>query len=160
MLDYFAHKRIAWDVIDRLNIPEDAFADITEDTLQEFLAQYSEDYIRTLVDAELEKYDISDNTPEEIEDIRENAVEDVMMEITRFEDQYREYQHSLVTHAYDSIVEQLQEAFESGLLSNVDDMDVLFEPVDWDIGAFREERSITFTISNGATITFDIDIDD
>lgn len=156
MLNYDFSWVIAENVFESLGIPEDMYLQLDENSVKEFSKQYSEEYIRSLVDAEMAKYDTSDNVPSDIENLKEDAVNAVEQALGDIENQYYMHQEAIVENAYAEIINVLQNtAFQ-----NIVDVDVEFEPADPDVGIFNEERYINFKTSNGRYITFTVEFED
>lgn len=157
MLEYWAASDIASKVFADLNIDEDIYLTWDKSDVQAFEKQYiQDDFIRPLVEAELATRDTSENTPEEIEDISEGAVDEVFYMLQDIVDKYYQYQNQITLTAYREIVQTLQNT----AFSNVTDVDIEYEPADPDVGIFNEERRIVFTLSNGSYITFEVSIDE
>lgn len=158
MLTYGYVDIIADAVYDSLGIDEDIYLTFDKNSVKSFQEQYSKDssYISDLVDAEIAKYDTSENNAADIADIRESAVEEVERLIDENIEKYYQYEHQKVLSAYSDIVKTLRDtAFE-----NVVDVDVDYDPADPSVGIYNETRTITFTLANGATITMDVSIDE
>lgn len=156
MLNYNFTWVIAENVFDSLGLPEDMYLQLDENSIKEFSKQYSEEYIRSLVDAELTKYDTSDNDPSDIEDLRETAIEDVMYKIEAIKDDYYRSQIAIMEDAYAEIVN----ALENTAFQNIISIDTEFEPADPDVGIFDDERYINFKLSNGKYITLKVEFED
>ena len=158
MLTYGYIDIIARDVYDSLDIPEDIYLTFNKDSIKSFQEQYLDDtsYLYPLVDAEIAKYDTAQNSPADIQDIKESAVEIVKQMINENIEDYYNQQRKIVLDTYREIVEVL----EKTAFSNVIDVDVEYEPADPDVGIYREDRSITFTLSNGAIISMEVTIDE
>ena len=156
MLNYNFTWVIAENVFDSLGLPEDMYLQLDENSIKEFSKQYSEEYIRSLVDAELTKYDTSDNDPSDIEDLRETAIEDVMDKIEAIKDDYYRSQIALMEDAYAEIVN----ALENTAFQDIVSIDTEFEPADPDVGIFDDERYINFKLSNGKYITLKVEFED
>jgi len=157
MLHYTDAYYIADAVFQRLGIPEDMSKQFTTDEqARNFHKQYKEDYIRSLVEAEIANYDTSDNVETDIEDTIEDAVDEVFQRISFIEDEYYMNQQALFRNAYAEIIKVLQNtAFQ-----NIVDVDSEYEPADPDVGIFNEERYINFKLSNGKYITFTVEFED
>ncbi len=158
MLTYGYIDFIAKDVYDSLDIPEDIYLTFNKESLKSFIDQYLSDksYIVSLVDQEIAKYDTTENTPEEIEDIRESAVDAVEQMINQNVEKYYQQQHNIVSTTYHEIVKVLK----GTAFSNVLDVDTEYQPADPDVGIYSEERSIIFTLTNGAVISMNVTIDE
>lgn len=157
MLKYWAASDIASKIFEDLNIDEDIYLTWTKSDVQAFEKQYiQDDFIRPLVETELATRDTSENTPEEIEDITEGAVDEVFYMLQDIVERYYSNQHQITLNAYREIVQVLQNT----AFSEVTDVDVEYEPADPDVGIFSEERRIVFTLSNGSYITFEVSIDE
>ena len=156
MLDYGFALDVAEEVYRRLNIPEDMSARLDKTSVKDFGNQYSREYIRSLVDEVMQDYDWSDNVPSDIEDLKENATDEVEFKLQMIEDAFWENNSGITEGAYNEIVEVLQNAS----FKDVVDIDVEYEGPDYDVGIFGEERRIVFTLSNGEYITFEVKFDD
>ena len=158
MLTYGYIDFIAKDVYDSLDIPEDIYLTFNKESLKSFIDQYLSDksYIVSLVDQEIAKYDTTENSPEEIEDIKESAVDAVEQMINQNVEKYYQQQSSIVADTYHEIVKVLQNT----AFSNVLDVDTEYQPADPDVGIYSEERSIIFTLTNGAVISMNVTIDE
>jgi len=157
MLEYWAASDIASKVFADLDIDENIYLTWNKSDVQAFEKQYmQDDFIRPLVEAELATRDTSDNTPEEIEDLTEGAVDEVFYMLQDIVDKYYSYQNQITLTAYREIVQALQNT----AFSEVTDVDVEYDPADPDVGIFNEERRIVFTLSNGSYITFEVSIDE
>lgn len=157
MLDYGTYADIAYSVYNSFNIPEDQYLQFKNDNeAREFTKSYSEDEIANLVNAELSNYDTSENNPDDIEDIKENATEEVMRMIDENVEKYYEYKRSIMTNAYAKIVELLQDSFIEG----VEEVDSEYDPADPDVGIYNEERRIQIRLTTGEYITFNVEFED
>ena len=158
MLTYGYIDFIAKDVYDSLDIPEDIYLTFNKESLKSFIDQYLSDksYIVSLVDQEIAKYDTTENSPEEIEDIKESAVDAVEQMINQNVEKYYQQQSSIVADTYSDIVKVLKDT----AFSNVLDVDTEYQPADPDVGIYSEERSIIFTLTNGAVISMNVTIDE
>ena len=158
MLNYGDYHRIASDVFESLNIPEDIYKTFDADSANAFYNQYIKDdeYISALVDIELQKYDTYDNVPADLEDLRENAIEEITDRLDTIMQNYYHIQSEILENTYSQIVETLLNTH----FENVTDADVEYEPADFDVGIFDEERRIVFTLSNGTTITFNVEFEE
>jgi len=158
MLTYGYVDIIADAVYDSLGIDEDIYLTFDKESVKSFQEQYLKDtsYLNDLVDAEIAKYDTSENSPADITDLKESIVEEVERRIDENIEKYYQYEHQKVLSAYSDIVKVLRDtAFD-----NVIDVDVEYDPADPSVGIYDEERKITFTLANGATITMDVSIDE
>lgn len=157
MLEYWAASDIASKVFADLGIDDDIYLTWNKSDVQAFEKQYmQDDFIRPLVETELATRDTSENSPAEIEDITEGAVDEVFYMLQNIVDKYYSYQNQITLTAYREIVQTLQNTAFSG----VNDVDVEYDPADPDVGIFNEERRIVFTLSNGSYITFEVSIDE
>lgn len=153
MLNYGTASEIAAKVLAKLDIPDDIYLTWDRVAEREFEKKYLEiDFIRPLVEAELANYDTSENVPEDIEDIVEGAVDEVFYSLEEYTEKFYQYQDKITLDAYSDIVEALQNA----ALSNVVDMDVIYEPADTSVGEYSDVRAIEFQLSNGACITLNV----
>ena len=157
MLNYTDYHKIADSVFESLNIPEDIYTTFTTSSANDFYNQYirNDDYIEALVDIELQKYDTYDNVPDDLEDIRQNAIDEVNDRLSAIIDNYYHMQTKLLEDTYAQIVQNLMHTN----FDNITDVDIEFEPADPEVGIFNEERRIVFTLSNGATITFNVEFE-
>lgn len=157
MLSYGTASDIAAKVFADLNIPDDIYLTWNKKDVQAFEKEYIQDeFIRPLVDVELANYDTSENSPVDIEDIVEDAIDEVFYMLQDIVDKYYQYQNQITLNAYRDIVQTLQNAS----LSGVKDIDTEYEPADPDVGIFNEERRIVFTLENGSYITFNVEIEE
>lgn len=157
MLHYYDYQDIADAVYDSLNIPEDMYLNFKNDKeANDFLKQYSIDYITELVDAELQKYDTSENVPSDIEDARIDAVDAVMSLIDNNVEDYYRYKSSIMSNAYADIVSLLK----NSMIDNVVSVDNEYDPADPSVGIYGEERRIIIELSTGDLITFDVNFED
>lgn len=157
MLSYGTASDIATKVFADLNISGDIYLTWDKKGVQAFEKEYIQDeFIRPLVEAELTNYDTSENSPVDIEDIVEDAIDEVFYMLQDIVDKYYQYQNQITLNAYRDIVQTLQNA----ALSGVKDIDIEYEPADPDVGIFNEERRIVFTLENGSYITFEVSIDE
>ena len=156
MLTYGTAHDIATQVFTDLNIPDDIYLTWDKNDVQNFEQEYiNEGFIRPLVEAELKNYDTSENSPTDIEDIIDEASDEVSYSLTALVDQYWDYQNQITLGVYHEIVDTLKNA----PIANISDIDVLYEPADLDYGVFNEERAISIKLSNGATITLNVEIE-
>lgn len=157
MLDYSRYQDIAEVVYNSLQIPEDKYLQFKDDKeADDFIKLYSEDYIAELVNAELSNYDTSENHPDDIEDMKENAIEEVMRMIDENAEKYYEYKRGIMTNAYAKIVELLQDSFIEG----VEEVDSEYDPADPDVGIYNEERRIQVKLVTGDYITFNVEFEE
>ena len=158
MLSYGAYRDIAYDVLARLNIPEELDAETAARLDAEYLA-HDDGKIEQLVDEVISGYDTSDNLPEDIEDIKKNAADEVFYTIdeavSEYYDSIANAQESIINNAYASIVDLIRNSDIEGVVS----VDTDFEPADSSVGLYRDERTITITLSTGATITMSVEFD-
>jgi hypothetical protein len=157
MLQYGDAHNIALDVINKLNLPDEldpATADMID---KQYLRD--ESAIAAMVDAELANYDTSDNLPNDVEDVRENAIDDVFFMLDQLVWDYNAETElnntNIINNAYTDIVDLIR---TSGI-ENVVDVDTDFEPSDSSVGIYRDERTVTITLSNGAVIRFNVEFD-
>ena len=158
MLTYGYIDYIAKDIYDSLDIPEDIYLTFNKESLKSFRDQYLKDtsYLYPLVDAEIEKYDTSENNPSDIEDIRESAKEEIERLIEANIDKYYQEQHNIVLSTYREIVQLIK----NSAISNVIDIDEDYYPEDPEVGFYHEERTIDIKLSNGAVISMYVKIDE
>lgn len=156
MLTYGTAHDIATQVFTDLNIPEDIYLTWNKDDVQNFEQDYiDEGFIRPLVEVELKNYDTSENSPADIEDVIDEAVDEVSYSLTALVEQYWNYQNQITLEVYREIVDTLKNA----PIANISNIDVLYEPADSDFGIFADERAISIGLSNGATITLNVEIE-
>ena len=154
MLQYNAYQDIASAVFDSLNIPEDVYLTFTnDDEARAFVKQYSQQTIESLVDAEMANYDTSENSPIDVEDIRDNAIDEVQQMISDIEERYYSYKHDVMTNAYSEIVSLLKNTYIEG----VTEVESEYEPADYSVGIYGEERSIQVRLTTGDYISFTVD---
>lgn len=157
MLNYNFTWVIAENVFESLGIPEDMSKQFTDDEqVRNFHKQYSEDYIRSLVEAEIAKYDTSGNVESDIDGLIEDSVNEVLNKISAIEEEYYMAQQALMNNAYAEIVDVLQNT----VFQNIVDVDSEYESADPSVGIFNEERYINFKLSNGKYITFTVEFED
>lgn len=158
MLTYGYIDIIADNVYEGLGIDEDIYLTFNKEAIKAFQDQYLKDtsYINDLVDAELAKYDTSENDPRDIQDIKESAVEEVQRLIDENVEKYYQNQHQITLSTYSEIVK----ALKNTAFANVVDVDVDYDPADPSVGIYHEERIITFELSNGAIISMEVTIDE
>lgn len=157
MIHYSRYQDIAETVYNSLQIPEDKYLQFKNDKeANDFVKSYSEDYIADLVNAELSNYDTSENHPAEVEDIRENAIDEVMQKIDQVAEDYYYYKHNIATTAYSQIVELLQ----NSIIDGVEDIDIEYDPADPDVGIYSEERRIQIKLTTGEYITFNVEFEE
>ena len=156
MLDYGFAQDIAEEVYRNLNIPEDMYLQLDADSVRNFTKQYSHEYIGSLVDEELANYDTSDNVPSDIEDLRENAIEEVEFKLEEIVDAFYKNYNNTTLAAYSEI----RSVLENAAFQNITDVDFDYDPADPDVGIYSDTRIITFTLTNGATISCEVTFDD
>lgn len=160
MLSYTTALEIASKVFADLGIPEDIYLTWDKAGVREFEKKYLRDpddsLIRSMVEKELATYDTSENHPAEIKEVREDAIEEVFYMLNDIAEDYYRYQQKMTYDTYSEILNTLKKIS----FSNVVNFDTEYEPADPDVGIFNEERRIVFTLSNGAYITFDVQIDE
>ena len=157
MLDYGTYVDIAYSVYNSLGIPEDQYLQFKSDKeAREFSNSYSEEEIANLVNAEMANYDTSDNYHPDIEDMKKNAVEEVMRMIYENEEQYYDYKRGVIEHTYAGIVELLS----NSNIPEIDSVDTEYEPADPSVGIYGEERAISIKLTTGQYIYFDVEFDD
>lgn len=160
MLSYGTASEIASKVFADLDIPDDIYLTWDKAGVEEFQKKYLRDpkdsLIRSMVEKELANYDISENHPDDIEDIREGAIDEVFYMLDDYVERYYRYQNQITLNAYNEIVDVLRNT----AFSNVVSVNVDYEPADPSVGIFNEERLIEFELSNGAYITFNVEIDE
>jgi hypothetical protein len=157
MLSYGTSSEIAAKVFADLNIDDNIYLSWGSDNeVNAFENEYlNEDFIRPLVEAELQNYDTSENTSAEIKNTVDDAVEQVAYSISMLVEHYWDYQNQIILGAYNEIVEVIRNA----PIANVNDIDVIYEPADPSVGIYEEERAIVAQLSNGATITFKVEFE-
>lgn len=155
MLQYGDYWEIANDVLAKLNLPE---AITSEEESKALMDEYLRDdsVIANMVEEAMQNYDTSDNHPADIKDIKQNALEAVCEEIEILIEDYERGQAAITTNAYAQIVELLQNANIEGVV----DVDVEYEPADPSVGIYGEERNISFKLSNGEYIYFNVEFGD
>lgn len=158
MLSYSAYHDIAYDVLDIINIPEVLDAETAARLDSEYLA-HDDGKIEQLVDEVISRYDTSDNLPEDIEDIKKNAADEVFFAIdnavSEYYDSIANAHNSIINNTYAAIVDLIRDSGISDIVS----VDTDFEPADSSVGLYRDERTITITLSTGATITMSVEFD-
>ena len=156
MLEYDAYKTIAESVIAQLNLP--SASDLTKETAEELDKKYlrNDTVIDELIDAELAKYDTSENNPSDVADIKSNASDEVFFTIDDIINNFYEMQSAITDNVYAEIVKLLKEAN----IANVESVEAEYEPADFDVGIYDEERYIDIKLTNGAIISFTVDFDE
>lgn len=158
MLSYGAYHDIAYDVLDMINIPEKLDAETAARLDAEYLA-HDDGKIEQLVDEVISGYDTSENLSEDIDDIKKNAADEVFFAIDNAVNEY----YDLIANAHNSIINNTYAAIvdlirDSGI-SDIVSVDTDFEPADSSVGLYRDERTITITLSTGATIIMSVEFD-
>lgn len=153
MLNYNSYYKIADDVLAKIGLPDTS--EMTDELAQEFNDKYLKDdsIIDSLVRDEVAKYDTSDNVPSDVEDIINNASDEVFFKIddtiTEFEQMSSDEVYSKLVTAYEGIVNAIKNADIPGVAK----IDTEFQPADPDVGIFNEEREISITLDNGSNIS-------
>lgn len=159
MLSYSAYHDIAYDVLDIINIPEVLDAETAARLDSEYLVDNNSAKIEQLVDSVLSEYDTSGNLPEDIEDIKKNAADEVFFAIdnavSEYYDSIANAHNSIINNTYAAIVDLIRDSGISDIVS----VDTDFEPADSSVGLYHDERTITITLSTGATITMSVEFD-
>jgi hypothetical protein len=159
MLSYDAYHDIAYDVLARLDIPDELDAETAARLDAEYLV-HNDGKIEQLVDEVISGYDTSDNHPADIEDLKKHAADEVFYTIDEavsdYYDSIANAQESIINNAYASIVDLIRNSDIEGVVS----VDAEYEPADSSVGLYHDERTITITLSTGATITMSVDFDD
>lgn len=159
MLNYYSFHNIADAVLSKIGLPD--VSEMTEELAQEFNAKYLKDdsTIDSLVRDEVAKYDTSDNVPSDIEDIINNAADEVFYTIddtiNAFESGIDEEIYSQTVSVYNSIVDAIKNADIPGIA----DVDTEYQPADPSVGIFTEERGISIRLDNGNYISFIVEFD-
>ena len=153
MIDYNDSSTIAWAVYNNLNMPDDLGynAEVADAIEKQYLRDDS--LIKSLVLQELENYDTTGNRPEDIDDLVERAVDEVFFMISDATDAHYRYEQSVAENAYNQIVSILQNAN----IENVVDVDAEYDPADYSVGIYDEERYIQFRLSTGQYIVFNVE---
>ena len=156
MLRYDDYHKIASAVLDKIIRPEE-LDDATAKMLDKKYLQ-DDSVIDSLVEAEMANYDTSGNSDEDLDEIKNEAsdevfftIDDVVNEYFRVVDSYND---SLRNDTYVQIVDAIRD------IDNVADVDTDFEPRDSSVGLYHDIRTITVTLTNGAVITMNVDFDD
>ncbi len=158
MIQYNDAHNIALDVFAKLGVPEE----LDEATAEMLNKKYLQDdsIIDSLVDAELANYDTSDNVPEDIEDVRANASDEVFFmlddAISSYYAEVDAYNRSLINNAYAGIVETIR---DSGI-EGIKEVYTEYEPADSSVGIYHDVRTIKVWLTNGAVITMDVEFDE
>ena len=156
MIDFNEYQVIADKIFADLGISEDAYKTWSDKDEKTYFNQYLKDtdYIMALVDIELSNYDTSDMVPAEIEDLRYAIRDAVWDKLSDIHNNYDEMQEAILYNAYDSIRSVLYESH----FENVVNVEEEYDPADPSVGIFNDERRIEFTLSNGAVITFVVEL--
>jgi hypothetical protein len=160
MLNYYSYYKIADDVLAKIGLPDTS--EMTDELAQEFNDKYLKDdsIIDSLVRDEVAKYDTSDNVPSDVEDIINNASDEVFFKIddtiTEFEQMSSDEVYSKLVTAYEGIVNAIKNADIPGVAK----IDTEFQPADPDVGIFDEERGISITLDNGSNISLIVEFYD
>lgn len=156
MLRYEDYHKIASAVLDKIIRPEE-LDDATAKMLDKKYLQ-DDSVIDSLVEAEMANYDTSGNSDEDLDEIKNEAsdevfftIDDVVNEYFRVVDSYND---SLRNDTYAQIIDAIRD------IDNVADVDTDFEPRDSSVGLYHDIRTITVTLTNGAVITMNVDFDD
>ena len=154
MLQYGDYHDIAYDVLEKLNLPD--YKDLTPERINELNELLKNDtLIDQMVEEAMVNYDTSDNIPSDVEDIKSNASDEVFFTINDLIDSYSRAQEQKVFNAYEAIVE----AIKNANIPDVVDVEAIYEPDDPDVGIFNEERAINIVLSTGDYIVFNVEID-
>ena len=126
----------------------------TSDDVKEFTKKYlnDENYLRGLVIDELANYDTSENDPAEIDDITENAISELFYRIDDITEKYYRTQHQVTLNVYNEIISAIDN------IVGVESVDSDYEPADPDVGIYSESRRIEVTLTNGSTISMEVEI--
>ena len=126
----------------------------TSDDVKEFTKKYlnDENYLRGLVIDELANYDTSENNPAEIDDITENAISELFYRIDDITEKYYRTQHQVTLNVYNEIISAIDN------IVGVESVDSDYEPADPDVGIYSESRRIEVTLTNGSTISMEVEI--
>lgn len=160
MLNYNSYYKIADAVLAKIGLPDTS--EMTDELAKEFNDKYLKDdsVITDLVKEEMANYDTSDNVPSDVEDIINNASDEVFYKIddtiTEFEQMSSDEVYSKLVTAYEGIVNAIKNADIPG----VADVDTEFQPADPDVGIFDEERGISITLDNGSNISLIVEFYD
>lgn len=160
MLNYNSYYKIADEVLAKIGLPDTS--EMTDELAQEFNDKYLKDdsVITNLVKEELANYDTSDNVPSDVEDIINNASDEVFYKIddtiTAFEFHKEDEIYGKLVDAYEGIVKAIKNADIPGVAS----VDTEFQPADPDVGIFDEERGISITLDNGSNISLIVEFYD
>lgn len=156
MLDYYDYSSVASDILADLGISDDMYKDFDNSSVQEFVKSHSLDKITDIVNDEVAKLDTSDMIPSDIEDFKANVVDEIYSTIDTIVQHYYDMKNSITYDVYNSITDLLKYT----PIDNVTRVDVDYDAADPSVGIYGDERYITFTLSNGATITFNVEIDE
>lgn len=160
MLNYNSYYRIADAVLSKIGLPDTS--EMTDELAQEFNDKYLKDdsVITNLVKEELANYDTSDNVPSDVEDIINNASDEVFYKIddtiTAFEFHKEDEIYGKLVDAYEGIVKAIKNADIPGVVN----VDTEYQPADPDVGIFDEERGISITLDNGSNISLIVEFYD
>jgi len=153
MLQYSDARNIAQDAFDKLGIPDDAYKTYSVEQLKELdKIANDDDYLRGLILDEIANYDTSENVQSDIEDLIDNAVNDLFFMIDEISQNRYYYQKEQTLAVYNAIAESIDN------IVGVEDVEVNYDPADPDVGIYDEERSIEVHLTNGATIYLNVEI--
>lgn len=154
MLQYGDYHDIAYDVLEKLNLPD--YKDLTPERITELNELLKNDaLIDQLIEEAMVNYDTSDNIPSDVEDIKNNTADEVFFTINDLIDSYSRAQEQKVFNAYEAIVE----AIKNANIPDVVEVEAVYEPDDPSVGIFNEERAINIVLSTGDCIIFDVEFD-
>lgn len=154
MLQYGDYHDIAYDVLEKLNLPD--YKDLTPERINELNELLKNDaLIDQLIEEAMVNYDTSDNIPSDVEDIKNNTADEVFFTINDLIDSYSRAQEQKVFNAYEAIVE----AIKNANIPDVVEVEAIYEPDDPSVGIFNEERAINIVLSTGDYIIFDVEFD-
>ena len=159
MLRFYIYKIIADNVYDKLGIPEDAYLTFDKNSVEEYKKKYLNgdyNYIHDLVDNELAQYDTSDNHPDDIEDIRETAIDEVIQMIENNVVKYEQYQHEVTINTYLDIINLIKNSD----IESIKSIETEYQPSDPEVGIYGEERAVVIELTNGSYISFNVEIED
>ena len=156
MIDFSEYLNVANDIYKSLSLPDTST--LSRRAIKRLEKNFLRDQnvIKDLVDDELTNYDFSENTEGEYEEFRKAVIDELQYMIGESTENYYRYNERITYEAYEAIVDVLKNAD----IPNVADVDTDYEPSDPSVGIYDEERSISITLTNGAIITFNVEIDD
>jgi hypothetical protein len=150
--------KIACDIYESLQIPEDAYKSFDKSSAHEYEKQYlyDDEYIGAMVDLELAKIDTSGISPINLDHYKDEIADYVYEMLSTQAENFYSNQAAITQQAYADIVRLLKEAN----IENVIDVENEYEPADPEVGIFSDHHSITITLSNGEYINFDVEFGD